>query len=191
MIRFIVMALAVGLALLAVASLPARADTPNEFRWDLVNVSIVNGKLVVKAGGADIAKAPSGATASLTGTGEFEVGEDNEAGGSGTFVLKDASGGVTASGTYEVTGFASWMLAPGSLALLPIPVVDKIGEVDETHAGVLMLTIHLNGVGDATLGIDCHLPGTPDSLGIEEGITLVLGGTSYTQSQGFTLFHEE
>jgi hypothetical protein len=162
-------------------------------RWDLVQFGGPGGS-VVFAGGTDEGKdSGTGDLVRLTGSGQAEPAEGEAAGG-GTFVHL-ASNGTTerARGFYRVTGFKSFKKVGGTL--VGIPLIDGIGELEDTTGGILTLNVLLAANSGATaeglLTVECSLPG--GSPGIEEGITLSVraGGTDYrfTQHGGATLFH--
>lgn len=153
-------------------------------RFDLVQ--IVQGTAL--AGGTDTGRdAARGDTVALTGSGEFEPGARQAAGG-GTFVHQDADGRELEHGVWLVTGFVSWAPADG---FLPSSLTDGIGEVSEASAGIVTLHVELRpsqgGSVPATLSVNGELPGA--SFPIEEGITLAVGPFDFEQHGGLTLFH--
>src|SRR5712691_5785014 len=50
--------------------------------------------------GPDVAAAQNGSTVTVVGEGSFKAGPDQDAGGSGTYTVKDAQGSTTSSGTW-------------------------------------------------------------------------------------------
>src|SRR6266568_7182130 len=90
-----------------------------KYRWDIISVDFAAGTL--SAGGIASAIAIDGSKITLTGEGTFnspsDFGNRNVTGG-GTWKTFDPSGTPTGSGTYQVTGFVSFTVAPGVAAPL-------------------------------------------------------------------------
>ncbi len=122
-------------------------------------------------GGVASALANDGSKITLTGSGTFERGED--ASGGGTWKTFSLAGVLTGSGTYKVTGFVSFALAPGTLS----GIVDLIGNLADARAGLAILRISYSDGSKGVLAISCNLDGTPDS--VFEGITASKGFTDY------------
>jgi len=122
---------------------PAAATANGEvglLRWDLVAVTSAGATTEVVAGGTNQGKdSATGDTVDVTGSGQANVDEDTAAGG-GTFVHKHSDGTIVASGVYVVTGLRSFQNLGGSLA--PTGLVDGIGHIAATSAGILSL-IHI------------------------------------------------
>jgi hypothetical protein len=154
-------------------------------RWDLVRFE----QNTVLSGGADTAIHPAtGDTFTLTGSGDAEPAERDATGG-GTIVHHFAASNTDSAAVYLVTGFIDWQ--PGGGAL---PVADGIGHAEEASAGVLKVAIRVflpsGAVRDATLAINCHLPGA--TVDVPAGIELSITGTPFVDMQpsgGPTLFH--
>lgn len=154
-------------------------------RWDLVRIQ----QGTVLPGGADAAThAATGDTFTLAGSGDAEPAE-REASGGGTIVHHFAASNTDSAAVYLVTGFIDWQPGGGTLQ-----VADGIGHAEEASAGVLELAIRIllpsGAVRDATLTINCHLPGA--TVDVPEGIELSITGTPFVNMQpsgGTTLFH--
>jgi hypothetical protein len=155
-------------ALLLPVGSSAASDEDQGFRWDIVNLDFAAG--TVSPGGVASALANDGSKITLTGSGTFERGED--ASGGGTWKTFSSAGVLTGSGTYGVTGFVSFALAPGTLG-----AVDLIGNVADARAGLATLRISYSDGSKGVLVISCHLTGTPDS--VFEGITVSKGFTDF------------
>jgi hypothetical protein len=172
------------------------AGSPSEHvRWDII--SVINfDPLTLGPGGVAFALAPNDLTIKLTGSGTFVApasgGASGAATGGGTW--ETFSGGVsTGSGTYTVTGLASWEFgnfgAPG--------VIDLIGDTNERANGNAVLRVEYSDGSLGTLGIGCHGPGAPD--GIVEGVIATKGYLTYWAAEApvpgvdkdRTVFHVE
>ena len=144
------------------------------FRWDIISVDFSTATL--SAGGLASAIANDGSMITLTGQGTFEPEDgfgNQDVTGGGTWQTFDPSGNATASGTYKVTGFVSWKLAPGTP---PLPH-DLIGNLKDNRAGLLFVTIQYSDGSPGVLTVSCHLVGTPDS--VFEGIRVSKGFVDY------------
>jgi hypothetical protein len=145
-----------------------------KFRWDIISVDFATGTL--SAGGIASAIANDGSMTTLTGHGTFVPEEgfgNHDVTGGGTWQTFDPSGNATASGTYKVTGFVSWLVAPGTP---PLPH-DNIGKLKDNRAGLLFVTIRYSDGSTGVLTVSCHLVGTPDS--VFEGIRVSKGFVDY------------
>src|SRR5207245_8227754 len=114
------------------------ASTHNHhMRWDIVSVNFAT--LTLSAGGVASARANDGSKITLTGSGAYRSnpGNPQDVTGGGTWQTFDASGGATGSGTYTVTGFVSFTLAPGTFPLSH----DNIGDPADVRAGLLVVQI--------------------------------------------------
>src|SRR5437870_9737061 len=105
-----------------------------KYRWDIISVDFATGTL--SAGGNASAIANDKSTITLTGQGTFNAASN--------FGNRDVTGGGTwqtdnpaASGTYQVTGFVSFTVAPGT-SRLPN---DNIGNIKDQRGGLLFVTI--------------------------------------------------
>jgi hypothetical protein len=132
--------------------------------------------------GPDVSRAPNGSTVSMMGTGSFTAGPDKSVSGSGTYVIKDASGATLHQGSWTATqmlGFVNY--GSGSVQGLPAFL----------YGGQATMMVNLSGVGSGVLNINCTL-GTPPpghNAG-EEGIDLMLGNglTFNREVMGDTVF---
>jgi len=181
--------------LLSVGALQAdNDDNADHVRWDIISVDIPITTL--SPGGVAFASArnPNTLKIKLTGSGTFVApakgGTSSAVTGGGTW--ETFKGGVsTGSGTYRVTGLASWEFAnfqaPG--------LIDHIGDADERANGNAVLRIRYSDGRRGTLGIGCHGPGAPD--GIVEGVIATKGYVTYwdaepptpTENKNRTAFH--
>ena len=111
----------------------------------------------------DVAKAPNGDTVAIAGAGTLSVHPKSVSGG-GTFVHKNASGDVLASGTWTATKLLSFdnygCGGPG----LP----------DFACGGRAQIQVHLSVGLDAVLWVDCVLGNPP--TGAMEGVRLNVPG---------------
>jgi hypothetical protein len=152
-----------------------------QMRWDIISLDFATS--TISAGGRASAFATtSGGTTptgkiTVTGHGTFRSnsGSPQDVTGGGTWQTFDAAGNPVGSGTYEVTGFVDFHLAPG---FLPAALTDTIGT--DPHSGLVVLRV---GYSDGTTGVltvSCDLPGNlqPD---IFEGITASKGYVDYWQ----------
>ncbi len=136
-------------------------------RWDIVSVG--TGKLL--AGGKASARANDKSRITVTGSGTFVPGEEDEVTGGGTWTTTGAIG--AAMGKYVVTELVSFEAAPGTLP----PIPDGIGNAAAAHAGLAKLGVdYLNGKR-GVLTVSCHLVDTPDS--VFEGITASMGSVDF------------
>ncbi len=131
----------------------ARGQGNQLIRWDIVNVNFATG--TVSAGGVASSFANDSSKITLTGNGTGPTGSP------------------TGSGTYDVSGFVSFTLAPGTP---PVPN-DTIGNSKDTRGGLLVAKIHYSDGSAGTLIVSCHLVGTPDS--VFEGVTATKGFVDY------------
>ena len=140
-------------------------------RWDIISVNFGTGTL--SAGGKASAQANDGSKITLTGSGTFQPGEDDETDGGGTWWTFDPTGTQTGTGTYKTKGLVSWTPAPGTP---PLPN-DNIGVRANESAGLAVLTIRYSDGSRGLLTVSCHLNGSPAS--IFEGITATKGYIDY------------
>jgi hypothetical protein len=150
----------------------AAADN-HHMRWDIISVDFATGTL--SAGGVASARANNGSTITLTGSGTFRSNPGNaqDVSGGGTWETFDAAGTSTGSGTYTVTGFVSFILAPGTP---PLPH-DNIGNGADSRAGLVVVEIAYSDGSAGTLVVSCHLVGTPNA--VFEGVTASKGFVDY------------
>jgi hypothetical protein len=167
-----------GVALFVTRASAGSSHNETRFRWDIVSIDFTKG--TVGPGGMASATAIDKSMITLTGHGTFVpeggFGNDNVTGG-GTWQTFDPSGNSTGSGTYEVTGFVSWLVAPG---VFP-PLKDLIGDPAKAHSGLVSLAIQYSNGSTGVLTVSCHLPGPPaiSPPSIFEGIRASMGFTDY------------
>ncbi len=121
-----------------------------KYRWDIISVDFAAASL--SAGGFASAIANDSSSITLTGEG---------------------TGNATARGTYQVTGFVSFTVAPGT-SRLPN---DNIGNIKDQRGGLLFVTIQYSDGSPGVLAVSCDLLGTPDS--VFEGIRVSKGFVDY------------
>jgi hypothetical protein len=81
------------------------------------------------------------------------------------------------TGTYEVTGFVSFTLAPGTFpSFLTDDVCDGCNATN-AHSGLAVLKVAFNDGSEGVLTVSCSNPGTP--LSVFEGITVSKGFVDY------------
>jgi hypothetical protein len=168
----------------------AYADGGDEgrIRWDLIDLTLPD----IRAGGEDTASSEGETMLNLTGSGTFRPGHSREdVTGGGTWTSDNPV--VGGSGTYRVTEFISWVRAPGTLA--GTPLIDHIGSLADTRAGLAVLRIkYSDGLG-GVLFLSCNLNGTPAS--VNEGINASRGFVNFfmpatpvfAKHSNRTLFH--
>jgi hypothetical protein len=113
----------------------------------------------------------------LTGSGTFRSnpGKPQDVTGGGTWTT---TGFGASSGTYKVTGFVSFVVAPGNLPSPPF--TDGVtGVAADARAGLAVFRIAYSDGEEGVLVVSCDLPGTPASLPIVEGITATKGFVDY------------
>ena len=177
-LAIVLVLLLLGAALFVSSASAGGSHQETRMRWDIISVDFATGTL--SAGGIASAKANDGSMITLTGQGTFvpEEGFGNQdVTGGGTWQTFDPSGNSTGSGTYKVTGFVSFTVAPGTP---PLPH-DNIGKLKDNRAGLLVMTIRYSNGSRGVLTVSCHLVGTPDS--VFEGITVSMGFVDYWNRQ--------
>lgn len=140
-------------------------------RWDIVSIQPpppVAPRFVLPGGMAS-ARANDNSKITLTGSGTFVRGEDGQVTGGGTWKTFDPAGNPTGNGTYTVTGFVSFLPAPGVSPTGNIDLIDP----HPVSAGLAFLKIAYSDDDHGILVVSCHLMGTPDS--VFEGITASKG----------------
>ncbi len=163
-------------------------------RWDIISVDFPppGTPTTQRPGGVAFAVADTNLKIKLTGSGTFEVKPGNpHADGGGTWETF-VGGQSTGSGTYRVTGVASWQFA--NFQQEP-PVIDLIGDINERANGNAVLQIEYSDGSQGILGLGCHGPGAPD--GILEGVIATKDFATYWKQQAplpgvdenRTLFH--
>jgi len=151
-------------------------------RWDIISVDFVT--LTASAGGTASAFANDNSKITLTGTGTFRSnsGKSQAVTGGGTWETS------TGSGTYEVTGFVSFVVAPGTFPLAH----DNIGNPADARAGLAVLKISYDDGSDGVLIVSCTIAGTPAA--VFEGITATKAYVDYLRpdvpgNDNRTVFH--
>jgi hypothetical protein len=108
----------------------AKADGAT-VRWDIINIAFPD----ITAGGSASATAAGTYKITLTGTGTFSMGEDDDSRVTGGGTWTTYSGAtVTGTGSYIVTKLIKFVEAPGTL--LVTPLIDHVGNLANTHAGL-------------------------------------------------------
>lgn len=128
--------LGVAVALFSVLAIDSkvRASGDTQFKW------------VIDSSAS--ALAVDGSSITLTGTGTFAPGDPEEVTGGGTWTVSTGGGG-----TFQVTRFIRFDLAPGSFS--PNPNI---------HAGLVFLRVAYSDGSRGVLTVSCALPGTPSNL---------------------------
>jgi hypothetical protein len=163
------------LVLLGSALFVTRAGAAGQkYRWDIISIDFATS--TISAGGSASAIANDGSSITLTGEGTFNAAShfgNRDVTGGGTWQTFDSSGNPIASGTYQVTSFESFTVAPGT-SRLPN---DNIGDIKDQRAGLLFVTIEYSDGSPGVLAVSCDLIGTPDS--VFEGIRVSKGFVDY------------
>jgi hypothetical protein len=152
----------------------AKAGSHNALmRWDIISIDFATG--TASAGGVARAFANDNSKIRLTGTGTFRSNPQRPLAvtGGGRWTTFAPDGSRTGSGRYEVTGFVSFVVAPGTF---PLPH-DNIGDPDDARAGLVVLKISYSDGSDGVLIVSCELAGTPHS--VFEGVTASKGFVDY------------
>lgn len=157
----------------------AKAASNHAVRWDIIHLSNLPPPTTTLSGGSASACAASSCAnmITFTGSGTFRSnpGRPQDVTGGGTWT---AVGFGAGSGTYKVTGFVSFVLAPGNLPSPPF--TDGVtGVAANARAGLLVLRIAYSDGDEGVLVVSCDLPGTPSNLPIFEGITASKGFVDY------------
>jgi hypothetical protein len=166
--------------LLAIAIVPlltvskAKADGVT-VRWDIIHFTTPSGIPNLASGGIASARAEDSSKITFTGSGTFQLGDDGEVTGGGTWNTYSPVGAPTGSGKYVVTGLIKFDVAPGSL---PLFVVDHIGILANTHAGLAFLRIRYDDGSRGVLVVSCNLP-VGGSAQVFEGVTASKGYVDY------------
>lgn len=182
-------------------------DEDKSYRWDIIDRTVSNGVGTVRAGGHASALANDGSMITVTGSGTFKVGDNEEVTGGGTwktFSAPEPGGSPTETGmgNYEVVGLVRFTVAPG---IQTTGTIDTIGDgtLRDNRAGLAFLRIRYDDGSKGILVVSCDLPGNgPNHIGgapesIFEGITASKGFTDFwnrvpptpTANANRTLFH--
>ena len=175
-----------GLGSIALASVPALqhalatpASASGEaahIRWDILHLDISTKPPTLSSGGVAFASANPDLKIELTGNGTFVApasgGTSDAVTGGGTW--ETFEGAVsTGSGTYQVTGLASWQFANLQIGTF----TDTIGDVNKRANGNAVLRIAYSDGSEGVLGLGCEGPGAPE--GIQEGVVATKGYFTY------------
>jgi hypothetical protein len=178
---------AIGAVGLPSAGFAAEETGGETIRWDMLDLTLPD----IRAGGDDTASAEGESTLTLAGSGTFRPGSPRRVTGGGTWTTTNTD--VPGSGTYRVTELISWRQAPGTL--VGSGLVDHIGTLANTRAGLAVLRIKYSDGLDGVLFLSCNLTGTPAS--VDEGINASRGFVNFFDPQmptfgkhsNRTLFH--
>ena len=160
-----------------------KTDSNARLRWDIIHLSTLPPPTTTLPGGTASACAASSCAnmITLTGSGTFRSnsGRPQDVAGGGMWTTTGFGAG---SGTYKVTGFVSFVLAPGNLPSPPF--TDGVtGVAADARAGLAVLRIAYSDGDNGVLVLSCDLPGTPSNLPIFEGITASKGFIDYWNHQ--------
>jgi hypothetical protein len=180
--RLIPIGLAAAIACAAALLIPAGASAGTSthlYRWDIIHLSGPPPVTTTLPGGMASACAASSCDnmITLTGRGTFRANPDQPQAvtGGGTWTT---TGFGADSGTYKVTGFVSFEVAPGTLPSPPF--TDGVtGVAADARAGLAVLRIAYSDGDQGVLIVSCDQPGTPPNLPIVEGITASKGFVDY------------
>ncbi|HVH66338.1 MAG TPA: hypothetical protein VM716_00570 [Gemmatimonadales bacterium] len=151
----------------------SESEGDQSIRWDIISVDFATGTL--SAGGMASADARDGSKITLTGSGTFRTGQEDDVTGGGTWETFDRAGTSTGKGTYRASGLVRFDLAPGTP---PLPH-DDIGPLANARAGLLVLRISYSDGSGGVLVVSCHLVGSPGT--IVEGVTASKGFVGFLQ----------
>jgi len=129
-----------------------------KYRWDIISIDFA--AHTISAGGSASAIANDGSSITLTGEGTFNAAShfgNRDVTGGGTWQTFDKNGNLTASGTYQVTGFVSFTVVRG----VPPPLKDLIGDPAQARSGLLFVTIQYSDGSTGVLTVSCAQPGPP------------------------------
>jgi len=175
-----------GIVLLLLSLLVGGASggsSNHRYQWDIIHLSTLPPPTTTLPGGTASACAAPSCTnmITLTGSGTFRSnpGHPQDVTGGGTWTTVGAGAG---SGTYKVTGFVSFVLAPGFLPSPPF--TDGVtGVAADARSGLAVLQIAYSDGDEGVLVVSCDLPGgTPPTL--FEGITASKGFVDYWDQVG-------
>jgi hypothetical protein len=164
----------------------AQEDLPNTFfftHYELLGDPDDPEGVRYHSDGQPFAKAPDGSKITLSGRGGWDPGSQIAQGG-GRYTIEDASGNVTAKGSWQVTDFISFEQLDGWWAM-------GSGFKEEgwqgspgsaSFSGFLKLEVNLENQGDGVLTAWCLMPGVSpmpdDHRG--DGISLTGGDFDFT-----------
>jgi hypothetical protein len=154
------------------------------FRWDIVSID-ASGNISPGAMASALASDKSKIT--LTGSGTFGPGAEDDVTGGGTWqIFAPGASSASASGTYVATALVRFDVAPGTLSGLGL--TDLIGNAADARAGLVILEIRYSDASRGILVVSCSLRGTPAN--VAEGVTASKGNVDFwNKGAQFTLFH--
>jgi hypothetical protein len=137
--------------------------------------------------GKPFAKAPDGSTITLSGQGGWDPSSKTAEGG-GQYTIKDASGAVTAQGSWQVTDFTSFEQLDGWWGMGPEFKEEgwQRPPGSASFSGFLTLKVNLENQGDGTLVAWCIMPGVSPKPDDHQGDGISLTGDDFN----FTGFRE-
>ena len=179
----VAVALAV-LVLLVVSPLAGSASGGSgntKYQWDIINFDFATSTITAGGHASAFATGSGGSIhtgkITVTGHGTFRSnpGNPQDVTGGGTWQTFDGTGSPSGSGTYQVTGFVDFHVAPGSL---PDSVTDNSGIKADVRSGLAVFQIAYDDGSAGVLVVSCDLPvGSPNNL--FEGITASKGYVDY------------
>jgi hypothetical protein len=155
-------------------------------KGDWFFVKALNGQPIAAPGGTATASAEDGSKIVLTGHGTFNLPSGRVSGG-GTWQTLNAAGAVTGSGRYRVQSFISFDIATG---LHPPGFGDTTGDIEDTRAGLLQMTVDFLDGTAGVLSVSCHLSENqePRTEGtVFEGMHVTKGFSDYWKHATRTL----
>ena len=195
-------AAAAMLPLLFVTTIKANEGEEPTFRWDIVHISSFS-PVTANVGGSASALSNDCATVmmvttcakiTVTGSGTFTPGDNDDVSGGGNWQTFDKTGASTGSGTYRVTSLVRFSRAPGTQTSTLVDTIGN-GTLTDNRAGLAFFNIKyfdstgkpVQGVsGKGVLVVSCHLNGNPPPQGpdaappsVFEGITASMGFVDY------------
>jgi hypothetical protein len=149
---------------LAIAALSSNAIANDDNANAAFSVTVGAGH----APGNIMARAKNGDSIELTGEGEMDAGAET-ATLSGTYVIRDAAGNVTASGGWHSVKFLTWE-----------PTEACTGDFEGYVSGTQVLKVDLDGIGEARLSVTCAGCETP--MGTDAVALKIQHGQNFEES---------
>jgi hypothetical protein len=183
-------ALALGIGASVQASMAAAQDLPYTFfftHYEMLGDPDDPEGVRYHSDGKPFAEAPDGSKVTLSGEGAWNPNSQTARGG-GQYTIQDASGELTARGSWRVTDFTSFEQLDGWWGMGP-------GFKEEgwqgppgsaSFSGFLRLRVNLENRGDGTLVAWCIMPGVSPKPGDHQGDGISLTGGNFN----FTDFSE-
>jgi hypothetical protein len=172
------------LVLLVVSPLASSASGGSgntKYQWDIINFDFATSTITAGGQASAFATGSGGSIhtgkITVTGHGTFRSnpGNPQDVTGGGTWQTFDGTGSPSGTGTYQVTGFVDFHVAPGSL---PDSVTDNSGIKADVRSGLAVFQIAYDDGSAGVLIVSCDLPvGSPNNL--FEGITASKGYVDY------------